>query len=603
MINKLKVSLTKYGVREIIPLLREDKLKDFLNGTYDPGRTIDMPQFKSALGLYNGALPIYWEDIRSYPEQLGAFCLVAVIFSHEILIDVFRQSGNESRKGVIRRETLDDKVFTNLRGLMVDSGVSLPAAMNSNDVPYDFSNLLSSGEVGFLVKQLLMDRLVFIGWSEATIQISEFYRGFFEQCAFYRFNEVFNITIEQLTSWMEGQAIMPNAEEADSPLRNGWEGEEIEFDPHLAVSLATKPFLIITGSSGTGKTYGIRRFAAAVNPSANPEFNMTFIAVEAGWKDGRYLIGHRNPFGTNGEVYQPTALINMLLKASSAAFRQIPFFVLFDEMNLSHVEMYFAKFLALMETARHRGLHSQPLLTVADLELLLKYYKHSHEFTTYILEAQSNSGLYIPPNVFFIGTVNIDETTYMFSPKVLDRAFVIEKNTSSPSTLRTGTSAIYGRMTKESMHRFLLGEEFDPFRQNLDGQEGFEAISMNGESIVIPTDVLDFLESIYLLLQNFPFGYRTVIECAEYALKARQLYEDTHRSIPWLVDQNSLFDEILLQKVLPKLHGNRKQLGKTLKDIENICMQDEQTLFPKTLSKILAMEHNLMTLGYCGFVC
>lgn len=603
MISNLKVSLTKYGVRAIIPLLRENKLMDFLNGVYDPGRAIDMPQIKGALGVYDGGLPSYWEEIKSHPEQLGAFCLVAVIFSHKVLIDVFRESGNESRKGVIRRETLDEKVFTNLRGLMVDSGVSPYAAITSGHVPYDFSNLLSSGEAGLLVKQLLVDRLSIIGWKETSARTSEFYRGFFDQCEFYQFHMVFNIAVEQFRCWMEGQAVTPSFEEEVYPLRNGWEGEEIEFDPHLAVSLATKPFLIITGSSGTGKTYGIRRFAAVLNPSENPEFNMTFIPVEAGWKDGRHLIGYRNPFGPNGEVYQPTPLINMLLRASSAAFRHIPFFVLFDEMNLSHVEMYFAKFLALMETARHRGLDSQPLLTASDLDLLLKYYEQSHEFTTYILEAQSNNGLYIPPNVFFIGTVNIDETTYMFSPKVLDRAFVIEKNTSSPSTLRNETSAMYGSMTRSLVNRFLLGEEFDPYRQSLDGQEGFEAISMYGDSIVIPTDVLDFLESVYILLQSFPFGYRIVIECAEYALKARQLHEGTHRSIPWLVDQNSLFDEMLLQKVLPKLHGNRKQLGKTLKDIEDKCKQGEQIIFPKTYSKILAMEHNLMTLGYCGFIC
>lgn len=426
---------------------------------------------------------------------------------------------------------------------------------------------------------------------------------FLEQCEFYEFNKIFNITTEQFRIWVEGQGIISGTEECNTSFRSNWESEEVKFDPHIVVSLAAKPFLIITGSSGTGKTYGIRKLAAELNPSTSLEFNMTFIAVEAGWKDGRHLIGHRNPFGVDGEIYQPTPLVNMLLKANFSAFRHIPFFVLFDEMNLSHVEMYFAKFLALMETARHRGLHSQPLLTDADLDLLLKYYKNSHEYTTYILEAKSNGGLFIPPNVFFVGTVNIDETTYMFSPKVLDRAFVIEKNTSLPSTLKNMTTNGFVKSSRSTLNTFLLGDEFNGFRQNLDGQEGFEKINMNEESIVIPTAVFVFLDSVYSILRAFPFGYRVVIECAEYVLKARQLHEVTNQSIPWLVDQNSLFDELLLQKVLPKVHGNRKQIGTTLNEIKNICVQDTQVLFPKTLSKVLVMEHNLLTVGYCGFVC
>ncbi|MFM9278564.1 McrB family protein [Paenibacillus jiagnxiensis] len=603
MINNLRVSLTKYGVREIIPLLKNDQLENFLNGLYTPSRSIDMPQISAALGTNIAEdLPTYWTEIRPYTEQLGAFCLTAVIFSHIELINVFENSGTELRKGIIKKVSLSEKVFTNLRGLMVDSGVSPQWALEFDKVPYDFSDLLSSGEVGLLVMRLLRDRLAKIGWNEPTYTNQEFYRNFLDQCKFYGFHKVFNIPFEEFSNWMNGQSVKME-ETSKITFRAGWETETRQMDSHLAVSLSTKPFLIITGSSGTGKTYGVRKLAAALNPTDDPEFNLTFIAVEAGWKDGRHLVGYRNPFGSSGEVYQPTPLINMLLKANSKRHQNIPFFVLFDEMNLSHVEMYFAKFLSLMETSRHRGLHAHPLLSVADLDLMLKYYENNHEFTSYILEAKTNNGLFVPPNIFFVRTVNIDETTYMFSLKVLDRAFVIEKNTLSPITLRSGGIDFNCELSLSHMHEYLIGSTFEEFRQGFVGKDGYETVELGGQSTLIPSCVLEFLEEVYFIMRNFPFGYRVVIECSEYYLKAKELYYCSNETISWLNNDNRIFDEILLQKILPKMHGNRKQLSKTLKEIESLCKLDGNIRFPKTLAKIESMEVNLMTLGYSGFVC
>lgn len=609
MLEDLRVSLTKHGVLELINIIRRGQLVDYLNGQYRPARSMDQPQIKAVLGIptYDPAqLPTYWNEIERSPEQIGMFCLVGIIFSHYELIQAFQNASSENMRGVLRRGQFDDvKVFTNIRGVLEASGAVNHNAFNRDDVPYDFTVLFSSGEVGLLVKQLLKDRLIKIGWVETPVgNQREYIRTFIEQCIFYNFHKVFSLTGSQFQSWIEGNDLLP---ETNSRIewKENWEEQVTEVDTHLLVSLATKPFLILTGSSGTGKTYGVRQLANSLNPTTDASFNITFIAIEAGWKDGRHLVGFKNPFGNDGEIYQPTSLVNMLLKANSSMFQNIPFFILFDEMNLSHVEMYFAKFLALLETARHHGLHSEPLIHINDLILMLKYYHNNFEYTSYIQEAIGNGGLIIPPNVFFIGTVNIDETTYMFSPKVLDRAFVVEKNTALPSSVIgiTAQSGIMTDMSIVNVNAFLLGSQFADYRNDLNGNEGYDTLIINGESFAIPTVVISFLDEVYRILSIFPFGHRIVTECLEYYLKANELTIYLGNTMPWFSEDNLLFDEMLMQKILPKLHGNRKQLTKTLEGIITFTQSGGNVRYPKTKAKLDAMKETLMTVGYCGFVC
>lgn len=608
MLEDLKVSLTKFGVIEVIDIIKNDQLKEYLDGTYEASHKINHPQINAALGVTEidpSTVPTYWKEISNFPELIELFCLVAVIFSHYELIRKFKESRSEVMKGVLHRDSFSDvKVFTNVRRLLLHSGAAPFTAERSDNVPYDFSPLLANGKVGRLIKQLLFDRLKKIKWNDKPdLEESEFYRSFNDQCVFYGFHEVFNVTDDQMVRWFNGEDIIL-ADWIDNTIGNNWQSKLVQVDTHLLLSLATKPFLILTGSSGTGKTYGIRRLASLLNPTNDPHFNVIFIAVEAGWKDGRHLIGYKNPFGEKGEVYQPTPLINILLKASSGTYQNIPFFVLFDEMNLSHVEMYFAKFLALLETARHKGLHNQPLLSKNDLELLLKYFENNSEYTSYLLEAIEFGGLYIPQNVFFVGTVNIDETTYMFSPKVLDRAFVIEMNTSPPSSLRDNTSSTItmAELSIIQVNSFLLERGFRAFRKSLLGDE-FEGLNINGETVVVPSSGLNFMEEAYQIMSSYPFGYRIVTECMDYYIKALHLQRILGGSLNWITDENNLFDEMLMQKILPKLHGNRKQLSKTLSELQAFCRKGNEVRFPKTLKKVMAMENQLMTLGYSGFVC
>ncbi|WP_429843925.1 McrB family protein [Brevibacillus sp. FIR094] len=597
MLSKINASQTKYGIVNIISLVKEGCLREYVNGSYRGDLAIDQPQLRATLGLNEtNELPSYWDEIQQYPEQIGLFCLTAILFTHESFIHVFSASSTENMKGVIRRSQFEnEKAFTNIRGVLVTSGASPESAIREDIVSYDFSRLIKSGEVGKIVKMLLFDRLKKTFWVEnPSGNNKEHIRTFYEQCIAYEFHRVFSLTAEQFRKWLEGEGL---GNKNSRPIELDLD-DRVEVDTHLLVSLATKPFLILTGASGTGKTYGIRQLANSINPlkHIDENFNSTFIPVEAGWKDGRNILGYKNPFGDEGEMYQPTALINMLLKANSIQYRKIPFFVLFDEMNLSHVEMYFARFLALLETSRHEGISNVPLLPKNELLLLQKYYKNNNEFLEYVYEAIQREGLYISENLFFVGTVNIDETTYMFSPKVLDRSFVIEKATDAPSTIFNQSlikNEVRAMLSISEVNKYLLTQY--NVRKLLNNLTSID------QEILKP--ITDFLDQVYNLVEDFTFGYRIVVECCEYVLKAKELHTDLNVKLEWLVDDDQLYDEILMQKILPKIHGNRKQISNLIKRLTAFCKDGDVIRYKKSHIKLMAMERNLNITGYCGFIC
>ena len=167
---------------------------------------------------------------------------------------------------------------------------------------------------------------------------------------------------------------------------------------NFLLSLKVKPFVILTGNSVYGKTKIVQLFAEYLQ--LKNRGNHQIIPVGANWTENRHLLGFYNVITKD---YQITPSLELILKAFDD--ENNPYLLVLDEMNLSHVERYFADFLSAMESGK-----SIPLHTNHDKEKELKVPKV----------------LGIPSNVLVVGTVNIDETTYMFSPKVLDRANTIE---------------------------------------------------------------------------------------------------------------------------------------------------------------------------------
>ena len=253
------------------------------------------------------------------------------------------------------------------------------------------------------------------------------------------------------------------------------------------------------------------------------------MSVRADWTDNRSMLGYYNPLT---ERYVPTELLRLLLHASQD---QEPHFAILDEMNLAKVEYYFSDFLSAMESGTEMVLHGAGDAVTAEID----------GEDTSIPER-----LAVPPNVFFTGTVNVDETTYMFSPKVLDRANVIEFHD-------VDLEGYAGEPTRDDAD--LIGGQIDlvallkssPARRH-DG---------SGAAPQMPL----LLTGIHGLLaeHHLHFGYRVANEVARYVRLARRTIGEA------AVD--TALDLQVLQKVLPKLTGNRARLERPLWKLVCFC--------------------------------
>ncbi len=171
----------------------------------------------------------------------------------------------------------------------------------------------------------------------------------------------------------------------------------------LLAGLAASKLHILQGISGTGKTSLPLAFAKEIGAGS------ALVAVQAGWRDRQDLVGHFNAFDT---VFHESEFLQALYRAQSPRFRDRPFIIVLDEMNLSHPEQYFADFLMMIEQPEDRRL----------LDLL----PVSPRGSTVPRGLEDGRLLPLPPNVWFVGTANHDETTKDFADKTFDRAHIME---------------------------------------------------------------------------------------------------------------------------------------------------------------------------------
>jgi hypothetical protein len=272
-----------------------------------------------------------------------------------------------------------------------------------------------------------------------------------------------------------------------------------------------------------------------------PLDNVRVIAVRPDWTDNRGLLGFHNPI--TGQ-YVTTEFLELLLRAKqeedqarSEGRQPRPFFVILDEMNLARVEHYFSDFLSAIESGQPIELHHDPALEAGEGTETLPIPRR----------------LEVPRNVFFTGTVNVDETTYMFSPKVLDRAFTLEFNDVD--------LASFGANPLESDDS-AGGLRLDRFPDSLELLEkpdtkDWDALGELDENL---RRVVVRLNEI-LVDHGWHFGYRVANEIARFVLlAARQAGED--EEVLW-----TALDLAILQKVLPKFHGTQQELEPALVEV------------------------------------
>ncbi|MBM3454751.1 MAG: hypothetical protein FJX80_06340 [Bacteroidetes bacterium] len=303
-------------------------------------------------------------------------------------------------------------------------------------------------------------------------------------------------------------------------------------------SLATKPFVIFTGLSGSGKTKLAQTFAKWICENDN---QYQIVPVGADWTNREPLLGYPNSLEPSKYVLPDNGALNLILTAiDNARDKELkdckPYFLILDEMNLSHVERYFADFLSGMESKEAISLYSGN--------------KRKDENGRTI-----PNEITLPPNLFLVGTVNIDETTYMFSPKVLDRANTIEF-----------------RVDKEDIIRFFdapvdnSGELIDAKGSTYSGDLMAFVSEQTEQSDTYQKQLLEFFKALQPI--GAEFGYRTANEI--------------NRLIPLLEllgmeKTESALDVAVMQKLLPKLHGSRTKLNKVLPVLASFCFKSCNT--------------------------
>ncbi len=333
-----------------------------------------------------------------------------------------------------------------------------------------------------------------------------------------------------------------------------------EFARRYITALLSKPFVILTGNSGTGKTRISKQFAEYLEVDfGNNEKNWELIPVGADWTDNTRILGYYNPLANDGKgKYEKTKILKLIERANDPANKNIPFFIILDEMNLSHVERYFADFLSHMETP--------------DLKFVLDGYPGIVKY---------------PENLFVVGTVNIDETTYMFSPKVLDRANVIEFKPDENSVL----DLFVNPSDNENITPVSDGtaQAFENLAVQIRG--GYSTLDEN--SFV---EVQEVFKNIYEIVEKsgYEFAYRTVREIRQYLSASYELSEDKDS-----YELYTAIDEQLIQKILPKVHGNKKEIGNLLEELGALCADND---LPLSGDKIEKMKGKLAQIQYASFI-
>lgn len=310
-----------------------------------------------------------------------------------------------------------------------------------------------------------------------------------------------------------------------------------EFSLRFIISLLSKPFTILAGNSGTGKTKIAKDLATWLGKKDENTGNIAnklIVPVGSDWTDNTKILGFFNPLK---KTYESTKILDFILLARDNP--EIPFFLILDEMNLSHVERYFSDFLSAMES------HEKIILYSKDEDC----------------DSDIPESIDLPENLFVTGTVNIDETTYMFSPKVLDRANVIE--------FIPAQSDVLSNFAAETQPI-----EIEPVNDG--SAEGFLKLAKSvRETTTLPagSDICKtILEGISNILDGsgFEFAFRTAKEIRLYINAAYALAQNEGKTLSE-DDYVNLMDEQLLQKILPKVHGNRSQVGLLLKNLQDFC--------------------------------
>ncbi len=312
-------------------------------------------------------------------------------------------------------------------------------------------------------------------------------------------------------------------------------------------------------------------------PAGEPPPTHLFLPVRPDWRDSKPLLGYFNPLS---QSYWSTEFLRFLQRAKAnwdgPEAERVAFLVILDEMNLARVEYYFADLLSILESGRDAdGLTKEAI----------KFEAAADEFG----EADLPPDLKLPPNLYIVGTVNVDETTHGFSPKVLDRAFTIELNEVDFADYPPSDALDddVGDATRRQVLDLLVGRP---------SKQPWAQITKSQVAYVVQTwpEVKQRLQELNNLLRphHLHFGYRVFDEICAFIDWAEWngLWGEP---FAW----EAAFDAAVLMKVLPKFHGSRGKLQAPLEAIRAWCADH----LPRTAARVDRMLQELAQVGFTAF--
>lgn len=385
------------------------------------------------------------------------------------------------------------------------------------------------------------------------------------------------------------------------------------YRPYIT-AIKSKPFLLLAGISGTGKSRIVRELARACWGVDSPEYmdhkpkNFEMIQVKPNWHDSSELIGYVSRLGD-----EPTFIAGDFLKFVVRAWENesTPYFLCLDEMNLAPVEQYFAEYLSVVESRKRNEtgkVVTDPILKPefekerngehAEFVPKAWYKKLIDELLVDCSDSQKDvlkqqfidEGITIPQNLIIVGTVNMDETTFSFSRKVLDRAMTIEMNEVD----------LYGGLT--SRHEQIGKLNFE----DLVGDK-VEGVDVYQENMEVCNQAIEYLQEINAVLEGTPFkiAYRTRNEFLLYVvnnLPYRKNSQGQEMSQSEVVAR--ALDEITSMKILSRIEGDEEkvkaELLASLKDVVSKMLPENMRDSSVSLAKLDEMEKKLSS-GYTSF--
>ena len=382
-----------------------------------------------------------------------------------------------------------------------------------------------------------------------------------------------------------------------------------QYRPFIT-AIKSKPFLLLAGISGTGKSRIVRELARACWDEGSAEFkaqkpkNFEMVQVKPNWHDSSELIGYVSRI--DGVRYVIGPFLKFMVKAIQDP--ETPYFLCLDEMNLAPVEQYFAEYLSVIESRKRQEdgtITTDPIVDYSNTDeyksLIDQLFPNDDNLRSQYLTEKGGKRLSIPTNLVVVGTVNMDETTFSFSRKVLDRAMTIEMNEVNLKGGLDTRHEMIGKLGKTE----LIGE----FVEGVDVYSDFQNVC----------DIaIDYLQGINDKLEGTPFkvAYRTRNEVLLYVVNNLPYNKDSKGNA---LSQDYVIaralDEITNMKILSRIEGDETKVSASFLDgLENtiktglvtVCSnlfeegEGKKAYVSVSLAKITEMKKRL-TSGYTSF--